>query len=787
MHIGVLKSKEDFTFTHMNSDVKFEPSTNSDGVFGWTWKELLDTGIDISFDLEKSAYIGSVSFKASASSIAGAKILVDEKAAGLREAHEGCLLGGDISIPVGVYGNRITIRIYADFMDVSISDIEILGAAEDETPVIWPSPKSIEPCGKRVKIANVIAASDDVDELFSAEFLRETLSERLGEWRSEDGITIILKKCDYVGERYTVKHSENTVTVSAAKRISLLYGTDAIASLADNDGLFVADVDDSPATKLRGFHFGLPHRDKIEFTRKLLRYVLLPMRYNVIFLEFAGGMRFDRHPEISEAWLQAATDAKAGKQPFMPHSDKVSRWSLLEKDDVRLLVSYIKELGFALIPEVQSLAHVQYITYAHPEIAELDETVVEVDVRSGADARPENFYAHSYCPSHPNTYKIIFDIIDEIIEVAEPDGYVHIGHDEVYEIGLCERCKGKDPSDLFSEHVTTLYNYLKERGYKTMMWSDMIHPAPVTNYLTYRAKDTLPRDIVMLDFIWYFHRDKDIEDDLLPLGYKVAVGNLYSSHYPRFNKRIMKDGMIGGEVSSWLITDEDILGRNGKLWDIMYLSEMLWNVDGYDERNRKAFTHIIAKHIQPKARDLIREKLSPKGYSAEPLSVSGLVAQIPRELSALCPKACLGDGAKISISGRYDRLVFEHTTINPAPRVISRDLTEGVVTVGKYVITYNDGTSQDVDIIYDSSVNCYKSGYATPKPQEYYRHFGYVATWFSDPAYEGKTERGEDLTVLGYVWENPYPEKKITNIKYESAADDYCRLAIAGVKGLKKI
>ena len=148
--------------------------------------------------------------------------------------------------------------------------------------------------------------------------------------------------------------------------------------------------------------------------------------------------------------------------------------------------------------------------------------------------------------------------------------------------------------------------------------------------------------------------------------------------------------------------------------------------------------------------------------------------------------ACVGDGAKISIDGIYDRLVFEHTTVNPAPRVISRDLNEGVVTVGKYVITYEDGESIDAEIVYDSSVNCYKNGYAVPKPQEYYRHFGYVSTWFSDPAYEGKNERGEDLTVLGYVWENPYPEKKITGIRYESAAKDYCGLAIAGVKGLKK-
>ena len=122
--------------------------------------------------------------------------------------------------------------------------------------------------------------------------------------------------------------------------------------------------------------------------------------------------------------------------------------------------------------------------------------------------------------------------------------------------------------------------------------------------------DRLPRDIIMMDFIWYFHPGLDIEDTLLPSGFKVVVGNLYSSHYPRFLSRIKKDGMIGGEVSMWLIADEDILAKNGKLWDIMYLSEMLWNTDGYEETNRKTYNKIISKYIQPTVRDNIRQKFT---------------------------------------------------------------------------------------------------------------------------------------------------------------------------------
>ncbi len=781
MYIGVLKYKEKFTFTHTNSDVPFPPSAISDNTFHWNWQELFDTGVDISFELKREAYIGAVSFTLSEASASGIAILVDGNAAGLRETSVGELIGGNISIPVGVQGKRITIRIYADFNDVDIKDVEVLGAYCDRTPLIWPSPKKLSAEKETVKIAEVKASGNDADEIFAAEFLCESLTEKLSEWKDDCGVTVVFKKADYDGERYTVECLNNTVVVSGGKRISLLYGANIISSLTDREGFHPIDIDDFPSAKLRGFHFGLPHRDKIEFTKKLLRYVLLPMRYNVVFLEFAGGMRFDRHPEISEGWISAAENAKAGKQPFMPHSDKVSRWSLLEKEDVRRLVTYVKDLGFALIPEVQSLAHVQYITYAHPEIAELDETVVEVDVREGADARPESFYAHSYCPSNPKSYEIIYDIIDEIIEVTEPTEYVHIGHDEVYQIGLCEKCREKNLSDLFRDHVLALHGYLRKKGLKTMMWSDMLHPAPVTNYLTWKASRALPRDIIMLDFIWYFHPDKDIEDDLLSLGYKVAVGNLYSSHYTRFNSRIKKHGMVGGEISSWLITDEDILARNGKLWDIMYLSEMLWNTDGYDERNRKTYNRIISKYIQPEVRDKMRGKYVRGEYSEMRFEVIGDASSLPRELCEFCPEAKWADGMRITVNGKYDRLVFEHATLNPAPRIVWKPNC----LIGSYVIEYEDGETAFANVAYGDSVLTYKSGYAIPKHQQYYRHFGYVGTWFSDPTREGKNDRGEDMTIFGYIWENPHPEKEIKKITYKSTADDYCRLAIVGVKGLK--
>jgi hypothetical protein len=209
---------------------------------------------------------------------------------------------------------------------------------------------------------------------------------------------------------------------------------------------------------------------------------------------------------------------------------------------------------------------------------------------------------------------------------------------------------------------------------------------------------------------------------------------------------------------------------------------MLWNIENYEERNRKTYSHIIAKHIQPKMRDNLRAKHSPNGYKETAVKLPASSLPIPRELGYLCPKAIVVNGEKFKVGAAYDRLVFEHATIYSAPRIVWTPFAK----IGDYIVTYADGSTVSVPIKYAENIMAYNTGYGIPMPQEFYRHNGYVGTWFTDPVYQGKTLQGDDLTVSGYVWENPYPEKKITTIEYVPIENNYCGLILAGIKGLNK-
>jgi len=582
---------------------------------GWKWDSLMDVGFDVEVHLSKECFVGAVSIVLADDSAVQSVEVFSEisgrlQCVGRFEAQTNGMLLGEFTIPVGIYAKDMIVRFNACFKDIVVEKLDIIGGIPDQYPVVYPSPAEAKYEEGKLCLNDIksIVLSDKSEDLnFAANYLQERLLERFGIKLPivEDGEKAIYLGCcqDIQKEGYKVSVKNDGVKLLASGRLGLLYAVETLVQLCSKGKIQTCEIEDYPYISIRGFHFGLPPREEIDFAKRLIRYVLIPMRYNMLIIEFAGGMRFDRHPEISQAWIEGNRAGKAGKQPLFPHGEMVAGGELLEKDEVRDFIEYARSFGFEIVPEVQSFGHVQYITYAHPEIAETAESVHDkkMDTRL-ADQPPSTFYHHSYCPLHEKSYEIIYDIIDEVVEAARPERYVHMGHDEIYQIGICPRCKGKDHAELYVKHVTSMYEYLKKKGYGMMIWADMLQPTE--RYLTHPAIAKIPKDIVLLDFIWYFHFDIDMEDHLLPHGFNVVMGNMYSSHYPRFESRIAKKGMIGAQVSTWCRFDEYTLAKKGKIFDLMYSAEMMWS-NTYNSKAREVYTRMIQEMI-PQVRDELR-------------------------------------------------------------------------------------------------------------------------------------------------------------------------------------
>ena len=796
MEIFAPKKLNPSYFTYVQNDTPLAPDSVSDAGYHFGWKTVFDVGIDVHFEALKDTYIGAITVKFSAPAVSGVEVLLDGNVAGCYFSESGYSVGAlagestnllqksEISVPVGAYGENLILRLHGAMQAIDLESVTLLGAQITDTPAVYPVPKRISFLGKSRRIARVVAEGGAEAE-FAKEFFLETLKECSPLPLCDCGVTVRFletKDAAYADERYTVDFENDILTVTAAERLTLLYGADTLRQALNGEGIALFTLDDKPSSAFRGFHLGLPRLDYFEFAERLFRYVLLPLRYNSIIVEFAGGMRFDSHPEILEAWLEDQRLRESGEIIAAPiHNEMGARGTVLEKADVARYLASARKYGLDVIPEVQSLSHVQYLTAAHPEFGEyaakLDR---EIDTR-GEDERPAETVAHCYCPSCDGVYDVMFDIIDEIVEVAKTKKYVHLGHDEVYQLGVCEKCKDKTPAELYYYDIMKLYGHLKEKGLTAMIWSDMLHPAPLTQYKCESVREKLPKDIVYLEFIWYFKFDADIEDDLLPYGNPLMFGNLYSSHFTRYRSRMLKKGVIGGQCSTWVAVGEEEFGDNGKLFDLAYLSDMLWNPENYEEDNRRAYTECLIKHVIPYIRNGLHGAFAPKGYKEKALRLKGERPAMPAPLVGARKNAIFAKDFAFKGKKKIDRLVLEHTLLYPMRRIVWKDLP----LLGVYEVCYEDGTKENIELRYGRNIMELAHTYGMPKPTQYFRHNGYVGTYFSDPSVLAKTECGEDLTLLSYPWDNPHPEKAVVSIAYK-AIDETAAPILTGAKLLTK-
>ncbi len=732
------------------------------------WSELAPSGLDLQIRIPEGLWLDSIvlHFGAKSEPVCVSLFTADkERLVDSYHSETGKAISQkEIALHAEGEYESVILSINAELSDVILEGIELYGA-DFSGEQLYPTPAKFDlTSAERLPIADYNTVSADCAEAENAiaileEKLYETVS--LSVSRADDGNIAFIHRADIAANGYTLTADAERITIEASDLRGFVQGAETLIKLIDASSIPNCRIEDAPFCEFRGVHLFVPAPDRMDYTKRLIKYLLSPMGYNHIIMELAGAMRYHSHPEINEAFLEGNRRADAGEWPPFPHGS-VGGKQIVEHEDIRDLIDYARSFGIEIIPEIQSLGHVQFMTLAHPDIAErpVDAPVFEAVDERFADIPPKDFYAHCFCPSNPKSYEILFDLMDEIIEVFKPKKYVHMGHDEIYQIGVCPVCSKRDPADILAEDLCRLHDYLAERGLSMMIWSDMLQP--VTKYKTPSAISRIPKDIVMLDFIWYFHVDKDIEDNLLREGFEVIMGNMYSSHYPRYESRIRKAGMRGAQVSSWVQTDEETLAREGKLYDFLYSAQMMWS-DSYTRHARYAYDKIISG-ILPQLREHLKQVRYP--------------SLAPHNETILYDGGAIGE--TFDLNGRFDSLLIEHTALRERHRVPWKPLE----VIGNYVITYESGAEKILPVTYAGNIGHCKRRHHQPFTHQYYRHNGYITAWETD-GIEKYDENGERITLYQIEWINPRPEEVIANVAYRPV-DDASDLYVGRIVGVKK-
>ena len=364
-------------------------------------------------------------------------------------------------------------------------------------------------------------------------------------------------------EQYVLVVGKNSF-VYAVEPIGFLRALSTIMQMNECDGLLVGTTYDYPACEERGYRVYMPGRQTLSEFKDMVD-MLVYYKVRSIVLEVGGAMEYERHPKINEEWVKFCKEISkhSGRAEEIQTSQRWPKNSIhyengdgsyLTKAECREIANYCRERGLEVIPECPTL-------------------------------------------SHPDTYKIVFDILDEVIEVFEPKR-INIGHDEYYSVAICDRCKDKNPADIYAEDVRVISEYLAERGIGTMMWGEKL----VRARLDYRGgrkvggwydpgeykgvsyqippmftcADKMPKGVTYLH--WYYGFGEHTDDEYHCRDYPVIFGNFCVDGCKSFRTRIGR-GVKGGFMSNWGSCNSEYMQRNHQYYHVISSAYALWSED----------------------------------------------------------------------------------------------------------------------------------------------------------------------------------------------------------------
>ncbi len=650
---------------------------------------------------------------------------------------------------------------------------------EPPKPTVIPHPQSLTWGEGTFRFdTDTIVAPATADDEIGARMLQEDLENRFRlPTRLQRGIgprdgVISIRKGKAAGlppEGYRLTVTPERVEVVGADTRGAFYGVQTLRQMLTRDAggpaLQACEVRDWPQTGWRAWHLGGPREPELEIYREFIDFLAL-LKYNTICLEVNDRLQYETHPEI------ARDDAPS-------------------KQQIRDLVEYARERHFRIFPQLATFAHFGYVL-RHEEwrhLAEAEETT------------QGHRSLFNYCPSHPETYPLVFDLMDELIEVFGSD-YFHIGHDEATfdDIGTCPRCRGKDPAELFVGDIVRLHDHLAEREIRTLMWGDMFLPSHNgLKYGTAALTDELPKDILICD--WHYSAGHDFDATLSyweehgfePLGCPwYQPGNVWG-----FARAVHEHDVVGLMGTTWSSVESDVLVlphlpvgwllaaenacsvESPALEELGYLPiptfNRLWRLNDRPEARRFKLLD-LAPFCNASTIDTERKtewmRLGPEydlralptgrtWIGGTPFDLLDPAANNGRSCIMLADEETPTDtyptgvwGIPVRTTARAIR--FLHTTGVPDRRVGHIYDRQGhrPGRLGEYVITYADGGEVGAELKYEANISDWNSRRGPVQA---------VDLW------QGQTRAGALATLAVWEWANPEPDREIASVSMVSA------------------
>ncbi len=284
----------------------------------------------------------------------------------------------------------------------------------------------------------------------------------------------------------------------------------------------------------RMIHLCVFPENDLYFIKKVIRLVCL-CQYTHVVLEFWGTLRYDCLKELS--WPDA-----------------------FSKEDVKLLIDEIKDLGMEAVPMFNHFGHATQSRVCYGKHVVLDQ-----------NPRLQNLFTPDgwgWDINSPKVLSLFKDIRHELYSLFGDGEYFHIGCDEAYYYTRCDELRKTVP-----DFLKKLTAEIVSEGRRPMLWMDMLIPkGKFKNCYATCAEDesehlisSLSPETVMVD--WQYDVKTSPVESMLYLGKTghdvIGAPWLISDNFKAVTDTITENSMFGIMLTTWHTLKQQMSGILG--------------------------------------------------------------------------------------------------------------------------------------------------------------------------------------------------------------------------------
>lgn len=313
------------------------------------------------------------------------------------------------------------------------------------------------------------------------------LQENVRLWQQKlESVGVIDNRSLIQSEGYLLNFSPDSIVILAPRSHGCFNALQTLISVLEfvyvnhkNDQIKPFHIFDYPKLCIRAFHLDLkdmmPTFDYIkDFVSFLARY-----KTNYLCIEYED------------------------KFPYKEYLAPLVHKYAFTSDQLEELKDFCEMHFIEIIPLIQIFGHVEKFIRKE-EFRHLQET------ESGEPFNLHKYDCWSLCPLEKDSEKFAAEMADQIIDVHKESEYIHIGADEVYQLGTCPKCKDyletHTKSELYIDFINKVAERIIEKGKKPMMWHDYLLKYPDN-------LDLLNKDIMIVYWIYRSWRKQSDDNE----------------------------------------------------------------------------------------------------------------------------------------------------------------------------------------------------------------------------------------------------------------------------------